>query len=260
MLICFFHFERNSRVIRAQKYKSCGVGFLKQIAEWWSSKRETTQTDPDQVCLVLVPGSRTARRLRAGLGLSRRKRILPTKPKISRLITRRLIECRSSCALSANSFSSRSGLASPRPRRLFCSPQSDDHHLRSSTSRHCFHLVRPREPVSKQATTVASRVSFPPFRVASLGPFFPRPPALIHIHASVIVCRLAAGGHYFYTSCARFSPPRATASLFSSYDARQKNCNTSRSRERNVSRFLDQPTFQSLNGLDLSIRIAYYSL
>ena len=85
-----------------------------------SSKRETIR---DQVVacagsasLVLVSGSRTARRPGGS-----RKRILPTKPKISRLITRRLIECRSSCALSANSFSSRSGLASSRlasPRQL----------------------------------------------------------------------------------------------------------------------------------------------
>lgn len=41
----------------------------------------------------------------SGIG---QKRILPTKPKISRLITRRLIECRSFRALSARCFFSRS--------------------------------------------------------------------------------------------------------------------------------------------------------
>lgn len=53
-----------------------------------------------------------------------------------------------------------------------------------------------------------------------LVPFFLRSPALIHIHASVIVCRLAAGGHY-YTSCARSRhreprPPPPPATSFSS--------------------------------------------
>lgn len=50
-----------------------------------------------------------ARRV-SGIG---QKRILPTKPKISRLITRRLIECRSFRALSARCLLSRSLTVSP---------------------------------------------------------------------------------------------------------------------------------------------------
>lgn len=139
------------------------------------------------------------------------KRILPTKPKISRLITRRLIECRSFRALSARCFFSRS-LPPSRPPPIpslsclaipfLCRTVSPSRVLALSATSNVLRWVRlpsytnvllHRRPSSATVFDPPSPPSPPP----------PRPPPhLIHIHAVVIVCLLPAGGHY-YTSCAR---------------------------------------------------------
>ena len=162
-------------------------------------------------------------------------------------------------------FSVRSRLVSPRLATPTGSTRSDDHHLRSSTLLATVSIFRSpvREPVSKQATTGGSRVSpsrlcshgrrVPPLRpiatfllpsvscCSSLGPFFPSPfpPALIHIHASVIVCRwrtlLLARvlGH-------REPPPSSYLPPLFFVDARPEKLQHFQARERNgASRFPD---------------------
>lgn len=126
-----------------------------------------------------------------GSRLSHRERILPTKPKISRLITRGLIECRASRALQTGLFHLSSGPA--RPLALADLPPVRRHLATVSVS-----FLLPFRSVALSARRTRRLFLF------RLAPsFFALPSsALIHIHAPVIVCRFAAGGHY-YTSCAR---------------------------------------------------------
>lgn len=140
------------------------------------------------------------------------KRILPTKPKISRLITRRLIECRSFRALSVRrppfalpplslSVSSVSPffVVPPLCRSLPPGVRPLRYQQRSPSDSAALSCERPSPPTSFRR--LRSRSSF--------SSATSRPPHLIHIHAVVIVCRLPAGGHY-YTSCARSRHREAT--------------------------------------------------
>lgn len=135
------------------------------------------------------------------------KRILPTKPKISRLITRRLIECRSFRALSARCFFSRSlppSCPSSLPSLCHTVSLPGSRPLTSNVLR--WVRLRSYANVLLRWRPSSATVFDPP----SPPPPPPRPPPrLIHIHAVVIVCRLPAGGHY-YTSCARSRHREAT--------------------------------------------------
>jgi len=164
------------------------------------------------VCVRACARGSSCRPVRRVLGIGQ-KRILPTKPKISRLITRRLIECRSFRALSARCLFSRPlPLSYPSPRHtdgfslVLRRPFRLSHNLPPESSPSpppatfsvepdcsCANVLLRRRPSS---ATVLNPPSPPP-----PPPPCP-PPRLIHIHAVVIVCRLPAGGHY-YTSCAR---------------------------------------------------------
>lgn len=146
------------------------------------------------------------------------KRILPTKPKISRLITRRLIECRSFRALSARCLFSRSLPPSRRADSFSLSCFAVPSLCRAVSlpgSRPLRHQQRsPLGPTALLCERPSSATVFDPLSPPPPPPHRP-PPHLIHIHAVVIVCRLPAGGHY-YTSCARSRHREAATLLLSS--------------------------------------------